>query len=249
MTKRKPSRKAPPKPQRRIGWIWWAMGLVAIGGMALEPQRATLSRYAPSLASLLGEPHSRPASRTQASATPASARERVERTGSTTPVLPVARPERSAVSPPPRPVSSPPQRMASLAAPSPRTASIAAPPPVAPAVPTRRESNVAARPSAAVGAGAPATATPAAGRSVTRERTSLYREPSAVAPVWVTLEAGLPFRITGHDGSWRRVEAGIFTGWIKAETTVAPAPPTRAAEAQPRASHPVPRGAIPEARR
>jgi cytoskeletal protein RodZ len=249
MTKRKPSRKAPPKPQRRIGWVWWAMGLVAIGGIALEPQRAALSRYAPSLASLLGDPQSRPAPRAQASATPASARERAERTGSTTPVLPVARPERSAVSSTSRPASSPPQRVASLAAPSPRTASLAPPPPVAAAVPTRRESNVAARPSAAVGASVPAAATPAAGRGVTRERTSLYREPSAAAPVWVTLEAGRPFRITGRDGSWRRVEAGIFTGWIKAETVAAPAPPTRAAEAQPRTSHPVPRGAIPEARR
>ncbi|MFD2238315.1 SH3 domain-containing protein, partial [Aureimonas populi] len=96
--------------------------------------------------------------------------------------------------------------------------------------------------------GAPAGAS-CGSLTVTRASAPLRREPSAGAPVWVTLEAGRPLRVTGRQGAWRRVESGIFTGWIDAglvETRTRPeAAPRRAAAAQPQRGQPVPPGAIP----
>lgn len=75
------------------------------------------------------------------------------------------------------------------------------------------------RPVAPVVAGAAPAAKAAEGEggARTRARAPLRQSPSMDAPVWVTLERGRPVRVTARQGPWRRVEAGIFSGWVQAD--------------------------------
>ncbi len=145
-----------------------------------------------------------------------------------------------------------------------------------PALPTRRPPAAAsASPAAAAPTIAASRTAPAAsGSQRIAKQTPLYRDAARTAPVWVVLEAGHNVRVTGRKDGFRRVEAGIFTGWVESaslETASAPAPASpsparvtaaapatmRAASASlaapgvatpPRAA-PMPRGTIPESGR
>ena len=207
MTKRKPRRKAPKKAQRSIGWLWWTAGLLSIGWIAFDANRAAILTAVPQLTALTAEPQARVASSEEPPSPAVQARSAQ---------IPTA--EKPAVS-----VTPPPTRIAAVTRDR------------APAevVPTQR----------------PGARRQAAAGTVTRRATPLLREPSRDAPVWVTLEAGRPVRITARDGEWRRVETGIFTGWINAEFLEAQARPesmpVRAASSEAKQRQLVPPGSIP----
>ncbi|WP_185984545.1 SH3 domain-containing protein [Aureimonas mangrovi] len=254
MSQRKPRRNAPARkaPARRkatrqpVSFVWWVLGAAAVGWIAYDANRDFVDRHAPMLTAAL--PWSAPEPARQAARQPEPQRAAAER---------------------PAP-SAPRQTEASRAAPRP-------PAPVAPASTATREAPVrtaAMTPVRPEQRPARQAATNRTGAPTTARRAPMRRAPEADAPVWVTLEAGVPLRISERKGNWRRVEAGIFTGWIEAEAIASAAPAAAAAPTaerrqaaqrpQPASSRlalpsvtrktndgdaPVPRGAIPTAAR
>lgn len=250
MTQRKPRSRKGAKPRsaaaRRVGPVWWGLGILAVGWIAFDANRAVVERHVPQVAALermlTGGTTPAPARRDAAPKRPAVTPGAVER----------ARPaEPRAVEP--RPTE---PRQTALRPPA------ANPLPPRAAVPD-------ARPVSAAPVPAPAARVPVAvptkveraapageGRFVTRSPTPLRRAPSAGAPAWMVLEAGRPLRVTRREGGFARVESGIFTGWVEAAVvpeaapSAAPAPlrattmPTLAA-ADARRGGPVPAAAVP----
>lgn len=124
-----------------------------------------------------------------------------------------------------------------------------------PAAVPRQAERPAPRPPAPVPAAParPATAsTPvtsaSSGGFVTARRAPVRTTPKSGAPVFVILEKGRPLRVTAREGDWRRVEAGIFSGWVEA-ADLAPQSGARAGAPRPvqEASRPAltPRASVP----
>lgn len=246
MTQRKPRSRKGAKPRsaagRRVGPVWWGLGILAVGWIAFDANRAVVERHVPQVAALermlTGAKPPATAHRNAVPKRPSETPAAVERPRSAEPRAPEAR--QAALRPP-----------------------TANPLPPRAAVPD-------ARPASAVPAPAPAARTPVAvptkveraapagdGRFVTRSPTPLRRAPSAGAPAWMVLDAGRPLRVTRREGGFARVESGIFTGWVEATVvpeaaapSVAPAPlrattmPTLAA-ADARRGGPVPAASVP----
>ncbi|KAA0971744.1 SH3 domain-containing protein [Aureimonas fodinaquatilis] len=91
------------------------------------------------------------------------------------------------------------QRQASLTTPRPQTA---------PAKPVKQQ--------AAAPASAPASRLQPK-PALTTTRVQLRAEPSTTASIRTTLDAGQKVRVVDNKGEWQRVDAGIFTGWVKAQ--------------------------------
>ncbi|MBB3936265.1 SH3 domain-containing protein [Aureimonas phyllosphaerae] len=248
MTQRKPRSRKGAKPRapagRRVGPVWWGLGILAVGWIAFDANRAVVERHVPQVAAL-------ERMLTEANAPATAHRDAAPRRPAVTPAA-VDRP-RSAE---PR---APEARQAALRPPA------ANPPPPRAAVPDARPASAAAAPAPAPAARTPVAvpakverAAPAGdGRFVTRSPTPLRRSPSAGAPAWMVLDAGRPLRVTRREGGFARVESGIFTGWVDAAVvpeavtpSAAPAPvrsttmPTLAA-ADARRGGPVPAASVP----
>lgn len=190
-TRRKPARRAAPQ-RSGIGAGWWLTAIVAVG-LAVHGANPALFRSAQSRveALLAGEPKREPA---RTAGRPAPERK----------VEPAPRREASRVPAEPTrrsPDATSGQARAPAANPVP-AANVPVRPTVRPVLPTPR---VAAVPT---GGRAPA---------LTAARTPLHAEPSARSGVRTTLEAGRALKVIEARGTWRRVEAGIFTGWIEAD--------------------------------
>lgn len=222
MTQRKPRSRKGAKPRsaaaRRVGPVWWGLGILAVGWIAFDANRALVERHVPQVAALermlTGAKPPAPARRDAAPKRAAETAVGVER--------PRAAEPRAADPRPGEP------QLAALRPPA------ANPPPPRAAVPD-------ARPAPAAPASAPAARSPVAvparveraapageGRFVTRSPTPLRRAPSAGAPAWMVLDAGRPLRVTRREGSFARVESGIFTGWVEAAVVPEAAAPSAA---------------------
>ncbi|KQQ89636.1 SH3 domain-containing protein [Aureimonas sp. Leaf324] len=250
MTQRKPRSRKGAKPSaaaaRRVGPVWWGLGILAVGWIAFDANRAVVERHVPQVAALermlTGAKPPAPARRDAAPKRAAEPPVAVERPRAAEPRA--ADPRQAALRPP---AANPlPPR---AAVPDARPASAA--PASAPA-PTP-----AARSAVAVSARVERAAPAGEGRFVTRSPTPLRRAPSAGAPAWMVLDAGRPLRVTRREGHFARVESGIFTGWVEAAVvpdaaapSAAPVParattmPTLAA-ADARRGGPVPSASVP----
>lgn len=219
MTKRKPRSRAKPRAAPKSGSArnWLLVGaVVAAGWFAFDANRPFVETQVAAIRSTL-----MPARDDAAPARPAAVR------AAATPVRP----------------ASPARQVAAAApeTPQPRAGVPAVRSEKEPALPTRRPpAAVASAPSTADAPriAAARTAPASAGSRKIAKQTPLYREAARTAPVWVVLEAGHSVRVTGRKDGFRRVEAGIFTGWVEAASLEALPPsasaaPTRANPAAP----------------
>lgn len=193
MTKRKPRRKAAVQTgsRRATDWLFALAGVAAVGWIALGDAR--LPNWLRLAAPERTAARERLVSERRVAA-PAS--EPVRAAAALADARPVPRP--------PRPAAREALDETHVAA-IPRPVPRAAVPPVRPAAPV------------VAGAAPAAKAAEGEGGARTRARAPLRQSPSMDAPVWVTLERGRPVRVTARQGPWRRVEAGIFSGWVQAD--------------------------------